>query len=397
MNYSLFVGTFNCGNNPPNMEWIKKEYDVYAIVLQECPNIDFTNNNFIGENKTIIINRNLWQIKLIVFCRNNIAKKINNVECKTEATGIFDIIPNKGAIYIGMSIGGMPVAFIGAHLTAHYKSVDERNNDIKEIFNAINTKKLNNIYEYEHIFFFGDLNYRISRLRKDIINDINKFGLHRLWSYDQLYREMTNNGLLSGFKEEFLLFKPTYKFDIGTRNKYSLVKNRRPAWCDRILYRSLNNNQIKLIEYSADFNIMTSDHSPVYATFILSDYSIIKQKKIVILTEMCGIKLISRDINKKSDPYVVFYSRGNKHKLYKTKICYNTLNPVWKGEHHFKIKNLKYIFLVVKDYDFLGGDDIIGYGYVDISNLTDTNTNIKIDLIKAGKYAGTIKFKIKII
>ena len=42
---------------------------------------------------------------------------------------------------------------------------------------------------------------------------------------------------------------------------------REPAYCDRILYKSINQDFIRPKIYEAAHELMTSDHSPVYGVF----------------------------------------------------------------------------------------------------------------------------------
>jgi hypothetical protein len=39
-----------------------------------------------------------------------------------------------------------------------------------------------------------------------------------------------------------------------------------PAWTDRVLY--IENDGLRCVEYGADFTLKTSDHRPVFASFI---------------------------------------------------------------------------------------------------------------------------------
>jgi len=50
------------------------------------------------------------------------------------------------------------------------------------------------------------------------------------------------------------------------------LKRRIPAWTDRILYAE--KPSVRCVAYDADFSLKTSDHRPVYATFVLDvDFS----------------------------------------------------------------------------------------------------------------------------
>jgi hypothetical protein len=96
--------------------------------------------------------------------------------------------------------------------------------------------------DHDVIIWLGDLNYRLS---KDIhIDDaycmINNMDIPDLASYDQLLQQKTQGRIFEGFKEGKLVFPPTYQFIPGTANYdcREQGKQRCPAWCDRILWRT---------------------------------------------------------------------------------------------------------------------------------------------------------------
>ena len=62
-----------------------------------------------------------------------------------------------------------------------------------------------------------------------------------------------------------LNFRPTYKFDFESDEYDTGSKQRIPAWADRILFVERG---LECVAYNADFSVKTSDHRPVYATFI---------------------------------------------------------------------------------------------------------------------------------
>lgn len=118
---------------------------------------------------------------------------------------------------------------------------------------------------------------------RDIVDKLLSQNMHEvLQSNDQLTTCMKKQMVLqAGFVEPPLHFKPTYKFDVNSDVYDSGKKRRIPAWTDRILYVSkpliaTNKDEttvhpvgIECISYNADFTLRTSDHRPVYASFVV--------------------------------------------------------------------------------------------------------------------------------
>lgn len=102
---------------------------------------------------------------------------------------------------------------------------------------------------------------------RSIVGQLLKSDMHEvLLNNDQLQANMRNGLVLQKFTEPPLNFRPTYKFDIGSQEYDSGPKNRIPSWTDRILY--VPSDKVKCIAYNSDTTITTSDHRPVYASFI---------------------------------------------------------------------------------------------------------------------------------
>ena len=108
---------------------------------------------------------------------------------------------------------------------------------------------------------------------------------------DQLINTQRQGQAWVGWQEGALRFRPTYKFDVGTRDTYdSGPKQRVPAWTDRILFKQAATtvgpgalqegyysaqkaeaeaSAVRLLEYNSVPAMVTSDHKPVFATFEL--------------------------------------------------------------------------------------------------------------------------------
>ena len=119
------------------------------------------------------------------------------------------------------------------------------------------------------------MNYRIEARREVVIASIRSGEHQNLQAHDQLLKEMRlNRGFrLRSFQEGPIDFIPTYKYDPRTHEFDTSQKKRIPAWCDRILWRVLNNSRAVQTQYRRwEANI--SDHRPISAVFNLTVKSI---------------------------------------------------------------------------------------------------------------------------
>lgn len=69
--------------------------------------------------------------------------------------------------------------------------------------------------------------------------------LASLLTHDQLYKQQaTRKAFHEGWREGPIKFLPTYKYDVGSVDVFdSSDKKRGPSWCDRILFRTLEDKQ----------------------------------------------------------------------------------------------------------------------------------------------------------
>lgn len=208
-------------------------------------------------------------VALLVYGRDDgIGKKVQDVQ--TQWTGCGPAyMGNKGAVGVRFRVptegGGLGEVytyvamiwiqdgpffeaiyrFVCAHMTAHAHKLAQRVNDFHYITNSLLFPPLpgsgssapTTMYSTSHLFFFGDLNFRLtslpveatlSRDQKELaINAVlhDEDSRKELVKLDQLVIERDLKGtIFAGLREgEFWKFKCTYKYKLGEVDKYECV------------------------------------------------------------------------------------------------------------------------------------------------------------------------------
>ena len=300
---SVWVGTWNLGNAAPPSSlhpWISSttKYDLYAVSVQECEyETQGTTSEAswfdavrqaVGEGYVTVAAVSLLVMRMLVLVRREHYHKITNIKRDTVPTGMANVIGNKGAVVVSLSVNETHLCFIGCHLAPHMEQCANRNQHYREIVSRANTRwrSFDVTNSHHHLFWCGDLNYRVEMQRSIVLDVLQQPEADEYWdlvqmlqALDQLPNEQAANNAFVGFQEGVITFRPTYRFnrnevnDRGYRT-FSAEKMRVPAWCDRVLWKSLpgSNNGITQTAYDSCDVIMTSDYSPVFATFLVESY-----------------------------------------------------------------------------------------------------------------------------
>lgn len=127
-----------------------------------------------------------------------------------------------------------------------------------------------------YVFWFGDLNFRLSEEAtsspQEIRDMVGDDRLDELIDKDQLSMIRRQGRAFSQMEERLPAFPPTFKFEPGTSD-YDM--KRRPAWCDRILYKTpqptFKNMEIttEQTSYRSHPQFTMSDHKPVSSEFTI--------------------------------------------------------------------------------------------------------------------------------
>ncbi|GAA6058303.1 hypothetical protein JCM3770_003728 [Rhodotorula araucariae] len=233
----------------------------------------------------------LGGITLLVYARADVAQRVQRVSRATAACGVFGLMGNKGAVGVRVTLredgvggsgkGDSVWTFVSAHFAAHQGECEARNADWREICRRLVFEEDagdKGLFDTGHLFFFGDLNYRIS------LTSPKKLPLHllshgissldptdpstfsTLLAHDQLRQEQRAGRTLHHLSEGAIAFPPTYKFKPGSVGEYKDFRKRVPGWCDRVLYASAAGDDTKVESYRSVMEFTRSDHKPVAAT-----------------------------------------------------------------------------------------------------------------------------------
>ncbi|KAF8915801.1 DNase I-like protein [Mucidula mucida] len=323
---TIFVGTWNLNGRPPSeslLPWLfpresVSDPDVFVLGFQEI--VPLTAQQIVQTDPE---KRRIWEARILetlerrpnkkssyvllrseqlvgtalfVLAKAELTPVIRNVEATSRKTGLRGMSGNKGAVGIRLQYHDTSFCFLTAHLAAGHSNVDERNADYRTINNDLHFLKGKTITSHDNIIWAADTNYRID-LDNDTVRPLAEADdFDTLVSADQLKQVMDARIAFAGYEEGPLLFRPTYRYDLGTDNYDTSEKYRIPAWTDRILYRG---HQLDLAVY-ARAELKGSDHRPVFALF-RADVRIIDTAKRAALSQILLDSVVSTAPGEKLD------------------------------------------------------------------------------------------------
>jgi hypothetical protein len=251
----------------------------------------------LGENYTKIVDVHVMQMRLHIYVRNVHAPHIHLPEHSSENVGIGHVLGNKGGQVAKFQLYGQSFGFVSCHLPAHEgeKHALERDRAVADIMRGTKLmyKHLDVASQFSHVFWMGDLNYRVNiktipeyelDFEKEPHSKRTKKANHeKEWSKvselvaaeefdvlhkaDELSTRMADKKVFVGWSTQPPNFKPTFK----VKKAYDLAYNNKrvPSWCDRVLWKSLPGfaSFITPTLYESCPGYKTSDHKPVRAGF----------------------------------------------------------------------------------------------------------------------------------
>ncbi|VDM02482.1 unnamed protein product [Schistocephalus solidus] len=135
-------------------------------------------------------------------------------------------------------LGSTSFCFCCCHFSAGQSAVRERTSEYYDISSRLILTGKRRVTSHDHVFWFGDMNYRIDLPFDEVKSLIRQDRLLDLHRYDQLMEQRRSARLFDGYAEALLLFPPTYKYTL-LQDEYdsSSEKPRVPSWTDRIFWR----------------------------------------------------------------------------------------------------------------------------------------------------------------
>ncbi|XP_064374547.1 phosphatidylinositol 3,4,5-trisphosphate 5-phosphatase 2-like [Dromaius novaehollandiae] len=314
---SVYVGTWNMGSTPPPRSlasWLTSRglgrtpdettacipHDIYVVGTQENSLGDREWVEFLRASlKTlmaidyrVVALQCLWSIKIVVLVKPEHERRISHVNTSSVKTGIANTLGNKGAVGVSFLFNGTSFGFVNCHLASGSEKTHRRNQNYSDILRSLvlGDKRLSAFdltLRFTHLFWFGDLNYRLNMDVQDILAHVTKREFEALLAVDQLNLEREKSKVFLRFREGDISFPPTYRYERGSRDNYIWQKFKTtgmrinvPSWCDRILWKSHPETHVVCNSYGCTDDIVTSDHSPVFATFEVGVTSQFVPKKV---------------------------------------------------------------------------------------------------------------------
>lgn len=277
-------------------------------------------NNDPNRRYVLVAQKSMVGLLVCVFVRYPHHSRVKYVNTSNVGVGVMGMMGNKGGVSIRLQFYDSSLCFVCSHLAAHRENVTGRNADFANVFQkttfdvgdaaireVIRSGSLSHfatqsttvgLADHDHTFWLGDLNYRIDEsmqteqvLKMSEACQSSRTVPAELRQLDQLNMERAAGRVFEGFKEGVLQFAPTYKYQPGT-DMYEQrpdKKLRAPAWCDRILWMSQQEEHVQQLTYARSERPNCSDHKPVYSSLKLTVKDVIQEKRESIYAELTAL------------------------------------------------------------------------------------------------------------
>jgi hypothetical protein len=118
-------------------------------------------SSVLGEHYEKIASHQLIGIFLVVFANKALVPAISGVQTSHLPTGHFSLLGNKGGTAIRLKCYDSTICFLNVHLYHVADATTRRTGDLRRILRELVFDGADKIRTHDHVFLFGDLNYRV--------------------------------------------------------------------------------------------------------------------------------------------------------------------------------------------------------------------------------------------
>jgi synaptojanin len=134
------------------------------VVYDPSYEIEWTTaiSSVLGEHYEKVASHQLIGIFLVVYANKALLPAIQSIRKSYLPTGYFSLLGNKGGTAVRLQCYDSTICFVNAHLYHVADATSRRTDDIRRIFKElVFDDDVDKIKAHDHVFFFGDLNYRV--------------------------------------------------------------------------------------------------------------------------------------------------------------------------------------------------------------------------------------------
>mmetsp|Transcript_7721 Transcript_7721/g.14603 ORF Transcript_7721/g.14603 Transcript_7721/m.14603 type:complete len:949 (+) Transcript_7721:1533-4379(+) len=299
----VFVGTWNLGHQEYDTygslnKWLAnlQGHSIIALGFQECKKskrawwINSINKLLEASGFSLLAFESMWEMFILVYIDKEIQSKASRVVKMAKATGIANMLGNKGGVLVSFSIEDTSYCFLSCHLAASPHKILARNQNMSDLLKLKpGHPDLELTQEFDYIFVLGDLNYRTDEDFFVAVDLLKQNKISQLLITDQLTKQRQLNYVMTQFREAEINFLPTYRISRET-SEWSNKKNQTPSWTDRILYRA--HRPIDVITYNSVVDALGSDHRPVFGSYVTHAVSWYLPEDLKSLQDVCSFALL---------------------------------------------------------------------------------------------------------
>lgn len=134
------------------------------VVYDPSYEIEWTTaiSSILGEHYEKVASHQLIGIFLVVYANKALIPAIQSVQKSHLSTGYLSLLGNKGGTAIRLQCYDSSICFVNVHLYHVADAASRRTEDVRRVFKElVFDDGVDKIKSHDHVFFFGDLNYRV--------------------------------------------------------------------------------------------------------------------------------------------------------------------------------------------------------------------------------------------